>query len=315
MNLSQSLGSAFGSRGFSLERMQTTVYRINNSDSLTKRVAAQIISSIKYSPIISENRINGNIEFTVVPYIMDGKFIKVACLSKEISPAELWHSIESTSSLLEEEKPVIMQGKHLFNNPLEGSRQMALHCSKIASFLVDFFDQIPPGKALDLGCGPGVNSQFLLENGWNIVAIDQFPEVLEKFRSTINKTTQSFSETNSLQLIEADITSYELPHQLFDAVICIDALPYINSKSLKSLIQKIHDTLIPGGCFLGTFFISNQENKLVEEFMGKLGAHFYVDEHIVPSLLEYSGFHADCATQKSAEGNIYVEFIARKLVL
>lgn len=310
------VGPAFAREGFVVNSICNNVYRINNSDRLTKRCAEGIISSLQYSPIVSQNRIDGNIEFTVVPYEVGEKFNKAVCKNKEMSSDELWSSVEATRSLFKKGEPIVVRGKRLYDSFLEGESKMAMACSGVATFIIEFFDQdLPKGVALDLGCGKGGNSLPLLKRGWDVVAVDKISEVLEIYRSSANRVNRKFLETGSLRLINADIVSHELSRSRFDIVICVDVLPYIDSKKLKSLMEKIHYALVPNGRFMGTLFFSVPGNEIVEELMGKLGAHFYEGEHVVPSLLKHSGFHAnDCAIRLCDQGaSVCVEFSATKV--
>jgi tellurite methyltransferase len=45
-----------------------------------------------------------------------------------------------------------------------------------------FVADLPPGAALDLGCGPGRNALYLAERGWRVTAVDGSPFAIEKLR-------------------------------------------------------------------------------------------------------------------------------------
>lgn len=42
--------------------------------------------------------------------------------------------------------------------------------------------ELPPGKALDLGCGTGTNLRYLLQRGWQADGIDFVPQAIESAR-------------------------------------------------------------------------------------------------------------------------------------
>jgi SAM-dependent methyltransferase len=44
--------------------------------------------------------------------------------------------------------------------------------------LVEGPDQLPPGKALDLGCGTGTNSIYLAQHGWDTTGVDFVPRAI-----------------------------------------------------------------------------------------------------------------------------------------
>nr|MBA3816376.1 class I SAM-dependent methyltransferase [Parachlamydiaceae bacterium] len=90
-------------------------------------------------------------------------------------------------------------------------------------------------------------------------------------------------------LINGDMTKFNLASQKFDLIICNDVLPYIDSADLQSFLQRIHDSLLPNGFFVGSFFCPFPETENDLEAMRKLGAHFYKEE-IIPLILRDSGF-------------------------
>ena len=44
--------------------------------------------------------------------------------------------------------------------------------------IIALADELPPGKALDLGCGPGRTSIYLAQRGWQCDGIDFVPEAI-----------------------------------------------------------------------------------------------------------------------------------------
>ncbi len=45
--------------------------------------------------------------------------------------------------------------------------------------------ELPPGKALDLGCGTGTNVRYMLEKGWEADGIDFVPQAIEMARAKL----------------------------------------------------------------------------------------------------------------------------------
>ena len=309
-----SINSAFESFGLTVGS-NANIFKINNSHCIPKKVALEIISSAKYCPIFSENRIDGNLVFTVVPYKKEEHFEKAECRRKDIPYETLWESIESTHSLLEEGKPIIVDGKKIFNDPLEGINFLASACNKMSSLVVEFFDRAPEkGTVLDLGCGTGVNSIRFLQNGWNVLAADLSEGALRSYKNTVSKTHGEYIKNGQLNLICGDITTVEIPPQSCDLIICVDVFPYIESSKLKALMIKIHRALVLDGILIGTLFFSPQCRSSYHELKEKLGVHFYQGEYIAPALLEHSGFHVDECSIRFDTGiePECVEFMATK---
>jgi SAM-dependent methyltransferase len=64
--------------------------------------------------------------------------------------------------------------------------------------LVRTIADLPPGRAIDIGCGTGTNLRYLAEHGWRITGVDFVPRAIAKARKKLKK----FSPT----LMVADVT-------------------------------------------------------------------------------------------------------------
>ena len=109
-------------------------------------------------------------------------------------------------------------------------------------FLVAEVDGLPPGRALDLGCGEGRNAIWLAQRGWQVSGVD-FSEVgLEKAR-------QLAAERGvEVTWVRADLRDYEPDHEAFELVIVM----YIQAPAarLADLMRKASAALAPGGTLL-----------------------------------------------------------------
>jgi ubiquinone/menaquinone biosynthesis C-methylase UbiE len=98
---------------------------------------------------------------------------------------------------------------------------------------------VPPGLVLDLGCGPGVYSNELLDRGWRVRGVDLSPEMLKVAAQRVaGRTGVGFSVGQTTRLPFADAT--------FDAVLCIGVFAYVESE--EKTIQEIVRVLKPNGC-------------------------------------------------------------------
>ncbi len=52
---------------------------IKNSNQVPQAVIESAITALNYCPIFSENRINAQVRFTVVPYAMGRRFLAIPC--------------------------------------------------------------------------------------------------------------------------------------------------------------------------------------------------------------------------------------------
>ncbi len=114
-------------------------------------------------------------------------------------------------------------------------------------------DNIANGLAVDLGCGTGRDTLFLLENGWNVFAIDAEEQAIAILLNRIN-------ENQSARLTVAVISFADM--LLPEGVSLINAsfsLPFCSPDHFQDCWQKIFENLVIGGMFCGHFFGDRDE--------------------------------------------------------
>ena len=95
---------------------------------------------------------------------------------------------------------------------------------------------------LDLGCGDGRNTNFLVSQGYRrIVAIDIVPQGIIRYKNTISRTDQS-----KILFINSDILNPPLGNNTLDAVLAIEVMCYLG-KNYESGLDIIRDLLKPHG--------------------------------------------------------------------
>jgi SAM-dependent methyltransferase len=306
---------AFKAENFTLQVLEDQhIFWIKHSENLPKKVAEKIIRELGYCPLFSEKRNGGQLDFTLVPYVIPEGFRKIVCEDTGIDADTLWRTISSTRSLRENDKPVLYAGHLIHHNPAEGENSLMMNPTKMAPFLTDFFwEHITADKSvLDLGCGNGVNSLYLLSNcRCEVTAIDRSPQVIASCKAALSHLKQP-----RLSIIQADIVTWDTPKKCFDLIMCVDVLPYIDSTKLKSVIDKIHRLLKPNGFFAGTlYFIEPEADD--KEYLSRLGAHLYSEPALVPALLKHSGFTIqECSIRSNPYQTLLakvVQFIATKM--
>ncbi len=294
-----------------------TICKIKNSHTTPQKKIAGLLNALKYCPIFSENRINAEIKFTVVPYAMGERFLNIPCKRVQISAEILWRSVESIPTLFKPDEPLILQGSLLSPTAKEAYKKEVLSCNTADETIIDFCANAPnEGTLADLGCGSGINSIPFLEKNWKVVAIDSASEVLEKYRLKVAIINKTLLTNGSLQLIHTDVSTYAFDPNRFDVVLCTDLLPYIRPKQIQSLLQKIYVSLKVNGRLFGTLLFDDPNQAVIVEYMSKLGAHFYPNESFASSMLEHSGFRVDqCRLRLSIESeqSCVAQFIATKI--
>ena len=107
--------------------------------------------------------------------------------------------------------------------------------------------KVEPGICIDLGCGAGRDSKFLIKNGWKVIAIDK--EDTEKMiRSSLQE-----EEQNYLKFIKQDFEN-NIILQSCNLLVANSSLSFCNRKNFDDLWKKIVDSISKDGYFVGNFF-------------------------------------------------------------
>jgi Trans-aconitate methyltransferase len=116
-----------------------------------------------------------------------------------------------------------------------------------------------PGFAIDVGCGDGLETRALLNDGWRVLAFDADAHVRERVLETIGADSGADSdalsrpESDRLDLRRLDFGDvHELPAA--DLVYAGFALPFCAPEVFERLWRAIRSALQPGGVFAGEFF-------------------------------------------------------------
>lgn len=105
------------------------------------------------------------------------------------------------------------------------------------------FADVSYKSALDIGAGTLNDTQYLLEDGWSVTAVDSSKEFIE------------YATTNhpKLKIINLPIEEYEFDKK-FTLINAQFVLPFIDKGTFNQTIKKIFDALDTDGIFCGQFF-------------------------------------------------------------
>ncbi len=114
--------------------------------------------------------------------------------------------------------------------------------------LADHAGGLPPGRALDLGCGSGGNAVWLAMRGWQTTAVDFSEVAIEKARM---RAADSGVE---VEFVVSDVTTYR-PEGRYDLIMSfyIQLWPEQRARMLSNAAE----ALAPGGRFL---FVSHDKS-------------------------------------------------------
>ena len=108
-------------------------------------------------------------------------------------------------------------------------------------------DALPPGRALDLGCGTGTNAIYLARHGWEVVGVDFVDKAIRQARK---KAAQAGVE---VRFYAGDVTRLEKIKGLtgsFDLVLDIGCLHSLTPEGRARYAAGMVNLLRSGGTFL-----------------------------------------------------------------
>ncbi len=110
--------------------------------------------------------------------------------------------------------------------------------------LIEFIEQNPPGRALDLGCGTGTNVITLAQGGWEATGVD--------FASKAIRTARRKSRAANIKahFHTQDVTKLENLQQPFDLILDIGCFHSLDADGQRTYRENLDRLLKPGGSFL-----------------------------------------------------------------
>lgn len=110
--------------------------------------------------------------------------------------------------------------------------------------LIDFIENHPPGRALDMGCGTGTNAITLAEHGWRVTGVDFSAKAIQVAR---NKAGQAGVE---IDFRVGDVSRLEDAGGPFDLNLDIGCFHGLPEERRRPYLENVIRFLAPGGTYL-----------------------------------------------------------------
>ena len=103
---------------------------------------------------------------------------------------------------------------------------------------------LPPGRALDLGCGTGTNAIYLVKQGWKVVGVDFVGRAIDTARR------KSGAIGLAAEFHQGDVTRLEFLRPPFDFALDIGCFHSLAADRRSAYIAGLRRLLRPGALFL-----------------------------------------------------------------
>ncbi len=108
--------------------------------------------------------------------------------------------------------------------------------------LLDELNRLPPGRALDIGCGTGELARRLARRGWQSIGLDLCEPMLHQAKSKLN------GEADRVHLANADSEHLPFADASFEAVTCANSFHHYPRQG--DVVREMARVLKPGGRLL-----------------------------------------------------------------
>jgi tellurite methyltransferase len=112
-------------------------------------------------------------------------------------------------------------------------------------------------SALDLGCGAGSDTKFLLENGYEVTAVDGSREA--------ENYIKLLPHQDKVKFVQSDFETFKF--EKYDLINASRALPFAHKDKFSEVFARLKDSLNPGGIFVGQLYGVNDQWNKPEETM------------------------------------------------
>ena len=103
--------------------------------------------------------------------------------------------------------------------------------------------RLPPGRAIDLGCGTGANAIFLAQHGFEVTGIDFSPTAIRKAREA------AASAGGSVDFEVGDLTALPPGLGVFDVLVDFSTLDDLSSAQRDRYVENVLPLAAEGARF------------------------------------------------------------------
>lgn len=117
---------------------------------------------------------------------------------------------------------------------------------EVCNLLIQFLDKYNINDAVDLGCGAGNETVYMIKKGINVTACDK------QLNKDLILSRLNDNEKEKIKFIQSDFVNIDIPKT--ECVCAFFSIPFCNPKEFNHLWQKIYDAIEKDGYFVGQLF-------------------------------------------------------------
>lgn len=107
-------------------------------------------------------------------------------------------------------------------------------------------EQLPPGRALDLGCGSGRAGIYLAQRGWQCTGVDIVPEAV----ALANERALTAGVATRMRIILGSVTRLPALPEPVDLAIDVGCLHSLTERASRQYAAELAPVLRPGATYL-----------------------------------------------------------------
>ena len=116
----------------------------------------------------------------------------------------------------------------------------------VCKLLIEFLDNYKIDNAIDLGCGSGNETVYMIKNGIKVLAIDR------QLNQNFILDRLSDDEKKLISFKESSFEDVELPRT--DLLTAFFSIPFCNPNNFDELWTKVYNSIEDNGYFVGQLF-------------------------------------------------------------